>query len=168
MLNLLRFRITDSKLPPLTKQEAKVAIKLALGLTKKEIASNDHKSIHTINQQARMVAFKTGSRNLADIVRWVLLKINKQTEDSLIQAMNDALIVFFLVTGSLFLYSIDITSNLHVTSYLPLIITSVSIYSNYNNNHRQYVGERTRLFTENGTGSTLSQVPASELSIENK
>ena len=49
------------------KQQIRVALHLACGYTKKEIANMLGKSYHTINQETRLIYQKTDSLNSADI-----------------------------------------------------------------------------------------------------
>lgn len=83
------FLKTDKKLPPLSEQEAIVARKLALGNSQKEIALTLHKSEHTINQQRRSAYIKTGSRNVADLTRWVMLNTFDIPEDSISEELTN-------------------------------------------------------------------------------
>lgn len=53
-------------------EENKVGILLACGFTKKEIAIRLHKSVHTVTQQTRRLYERSGSRNLADITRYII------------------------------------------------------------------------------------------------
>lgn len=58
-------------------QQTKVALYLSCGYTKKEIATMLGKSYHTINQETRIMYKKTGARNLADIVCWMITDITQ-------------------------------------------------------------------------------------------
>ena len=72
------------------KEMDKVGIMLAQGLTKKEIAIRTGKSVCTINAQARKLYERTGSRNLADITRWVISQhCGISVDKVLIKALND-------------------------------------------------------------------------------
>lgn len=92
-MKFLLFRV-DKFLAPLSEQEANVARDLALGNTQKEIANKRHKSPHTINQQRRMAMEKTKSRNVADLTRWVIRRYFNKTEDTVINQIQDTMIVF--------------------------------------------------------------------------
>ena len=48
-------------------EETRIGIMLAQGYTKKEIACKTGKSVFTVNEQARRIYERSGSRNLADI-----------------------------------------------------------------------------------------------------
>jgi DNA-binding CsgD family transcriptional regulator len=70
--------------------EETVGLMLAEGFTKKEVATQLHKSIRTVDRQTDDLYKKTNSRNLADITRFM---VNRYTgipvEDVLIHAMHD-------------------------------------------------------------------------------
>ena len=71
-------------------EREKVGLMLASGYTKKEIATKFDKSVNTVNKQASRLYEKTGSRNLADITRYMIARYSKvPVEDILINAMHD-------------------------------------------------------------------------------
>jgi DNA-binding CsgD family transcriptional regulator len=75
---------------PLSVAETRIAQLLAGGLSRKEIATKLYRSEHTINEQARCAYRKTGSRNLADITRWLIQRYSGiPVSDILINAMRD-------------------------------------------------------------------------------
>jgi len=75
-------------------EREKVGLMLAQGFTKKEVANELGKSIHTVNQQTRRLYEKTGSRNLADITRAMIDRYSGiNTEDIIINAMHDITIL---------------------------------------------------------------------------
>lgn len=74
--------------------EETVGIMLAKGFTKKEVANHLHKSVRTIGRQADDLYKKTGSRNLADITRYMIRRYSGiSVEDILINAAHDLTIV---------------------------------------------------------------------------
>lgn len=67
-----------------------VGIMLALGYSKKEIAQKTGKSVNTIDNQAQDLYRETGSRNLADITRWVIERYTGvPVEERLINLAHD-------------------------------------------------------------------------------
>jgi DNA-binding CsgD family transcriptional regulator len=73
--------------------EKNVGLMLAEGFTKKEVANRLHKSIRTIERQSDMLYKKTGSRNLADITRFMIARYTGiAVEDILIRAAHDTTI----------------------------------------------------------------------------
>ena len=72
------------------REQLKVAIMLAQGFTKKEIACRLNKSVFTVNEHTRRIYEKTGSRNLADITRWVISRYTgKEIDNILVNAFHD-------------------------------------------------------------------------------
>lgn len=96
-MNIPVFFKKDKTLAPLSESEANVARELALGNTVKEIAVKHHRSEHTINQQRRMAYEKTGSRNTADITRWVVARYSGKREDVIISLINDSLFIIAII-----------------------------------------------------------------------
>lgn len=75
-------------------EREKVGLMLAQGFTKKEVANKLGKSVHTVSQQTRRLYEKTGSRNLADITRYMVGRYtNLPVKDVLINAMRDITIL---------------------------------------------------------------------------
>ena len=71
----------------------KIGLMLSLGYTKKEIALKTGKSVNTIDNQAQSIYRETGSRNLADITRFMISRYSGiPVEDILIHAAHDATI----------------------------------------------------------------------------
>lgn len=83
------------------KETDKVAIMLSQGFTKKEIASKLNKSVHTINEQTRKLYERTGSRNLADITRWV---ISRYTGTEIDRILVNALHDLFIAAATIFIF----------------------------------------------------------------
>jgi len=78
--------------------EENVGLMLAKGFTKKEVATRLHKSIRTVERQSDMLYKKTGSRNLADITRFMIARYSGlAVEDILIRAAHDATIAVAVV-----------------------------------------------------------------------
>lgn len=72
----------------------KVGIHLALGYSKKEVASKLRKSVNTVSKQADIIYKETESHNLADLVRKLVKRYTGiPVEDVLINAMKDTMLV---------------------------------------------------------------------------
>lgn len=82
----------------LTPAEEAVGLFLANGFTKKETANHLNKSERTVGRQADDLYKKTGSRNLADITRFMVIRY--KGVDGLIHAIHDVTLAF--ITGFLF------------------------------------------------------------------
>lgn len=76
------------------KETEKVGLLLAMGNSKKEIASKLHKSVNTVDNQAQELYRTYHCRNLADWTRKAIQRYtNVPVEDALINAMKDATIL---------------------------------------------------------------------------
>lgn len=83
-------------------EETRIGIMLAQGYTKKEIACKTGKSVFTVNEQARRIYERSGSRNLADITRWVVRRYTGVSVDTiLVNALHD---ITILVVAAVFTY----------------------------------------------------------------
>lgn len=63
----------------------RVSLWLSMGYTKKEIANMTGKSVYTINEQTRAIYERSGSRNLADITRYVVSQLTGNDIDAIIR-----------------------------------------------------------------------------------
>jgi DNA-binding CsgD family transcriptional regulator len=84
-----------------TTKQNQVALFLASGFTKKEVATKLHKSENTIRRQTDEFYKKTGCRNLADLTRFVVTRYSGiHVNDILINAMKDITVISGLVLFS--------------------------------------------------------------------
>lgn len=61
-----------------------IGILLSAGLSKKQIAVSLKKSLHTVNQHARILYLRTNSHNLADITRYTIGKLIHEDLDKIL------------------------------------------------------------------------------------
>lgn len=80
----------------ITPSEERVGLHLAAGFTKKEIANKLGNSQRTIDRHTDNLYKKTGSRNLADITRWMMNRYTGVREDVLIHLVHDVTLIVFV------------------------------------------------------------------------
>lgn len=78
-------------------ERERVALLYAQGHTKKEISQITGKSIHTVGMQLRRYYEKTGSRNAADLTRFMVRRYSGiPVEDIIINALHDLTVCAFV------------------------------------------------------------------------
>ncbi len=86
-------------------EREKVGLLLAAGYTKKEVATKLNKSFHTVNMQSRRLFEISGSRNVADLTRFMVGRYSGiPVEDIIINALHD---LTLMVAGALLFYALS-------------------------------------------------------------
>ncbi len=76
------------------REPEKVALMLALGNTKKEVAQKLNKSVNTVENQTQQFYRETGSRNLADSTRKIIARHTGMDIDNILKKiMRDAIVI---------------------------------------------------------------------------
>lgn len=108
--------------------EKTVGLFLAHGFTKKEIANKLNKSERTIGRQADDLYKKTGSRNLADITRFIVRRYTGiAVEDVIINALRDLTILVF----GIFLFEAVAANTEELKAAIQELATSFVNFFNY-------------------------------------
>ena len=91
-------------------ERSKVGLLLALGYTKKQVAAETQKSIHTVNAHTRRLFEETGSQNLADLTRAMVTRYTGlNTEQLLIKILKDLAAVIFIAVAAYYSSKYDLT-----------------------------------------------------------